>query len=152
MAVAAEPLQVTHEPNDHPIAFAIPGSVRLRYLVTAHARGHTLQGDGELLWRHDGNHYEARLEISAPLLPTRTQRSTGEITGAGLAPLRFSDKARSEQAAHFEWNQGKVSFSSNRPDAALMAGAQDRLSVMLQLAAMIAGDPEKFQPATTIEI
>jgi hypothetical protein len=135
-----------------PIAFAIPGSVRLHYKVTALSRQQLWQARGQLDWHHDGSSYEAKLEVSAPLLPTRTQRSTGNITAEGLAPLRFSDKARSEEAAHFERDKGKVSFSSNRPDAALMAGAQDRLSVMLQLAALIAGEPKKYPATATIEI
>ena len=112
---------------------AIPGSVRLHYKVSCAGAAWRWPAQGELLWRHDGETYEARLEISAPLLRARTQHSTGRITAEGLAPLRFSDKARSEEAAHFERDQGKVSFSSNRPDAPLLPGAQDRLSVLLQL-------------------
>lgn len=131
---------------------AIPGSVLLRYKVSAQTRGIALQGNSRLHWQHDGAAYEAKLELSGPLLPSRTQHSSGRITAEGLAPLRFSDKARSEEAAHFRRDEGKVSFSSNRPDAALMAGAQDRLSVMLQLASMIAGDPARFGPGATIII
>ena len=127
--------------------FSIPASIRLHYQVTATARQFRLQGDGELLWHHDGTNYEAKLEVSSPLLPRRIQHSTGLITAEGLAPLRFSDKARSEEAAHFLRDQGKVSFSSNRPDAALVAGTQDRLSVMLQLGAMVAGHPPRSRPA-----
>ena len=133
-------------------AFAIPRSMRLHYQVTALVRRQAWSGEGELVWHQDGESYEAKLEISAPLLPTRTQHSTGRITAEGLAPLRFSDKVRSEQAAHFERDKGKVSFSSNTPDAPLLPGAQDRLSVLLQLSAMIAGEPAKFPPATTISI
>ena len=106
-------------------------------------------GAGELLWRHDGERYDAKLEVSAPLLPTRVQQSTGSITADGLAPLRFSDRSRGEQAAHFQRDEGKVSFSSNRPDAPLLPGAQDRLSVLLQLGALIAGNPGKFRPDAT---
>ncbi len=134
------------------VALSIPGSMRLHYRVSASVRGISLAGQGELVWRHDGQDYEASLEVSAPLLPTRTQRSTGRITPEGLAPQRFSDKSRSEQAAHFRRDEGKVSFSNNQPDAPLLPGAQDRLSVLLQLGAMIAGDPQRFGPATTIAI
>jgi hypothetical protein len=131
---------------------AVAGSVLLRYKVTAHARNQLWHAGGELHWRHDGSEYEARLELSAPLFPSRVQQSSGRITAQGLAPLRFSDRARTEEAAHFQREEGKVSFSSNRPDAALMAGAQDRLSVLLQLGAFIAGDPKKFPPASTLVI
>jgi hypothetical protein len=134
------------------VPLSIPGSMRLHYRVSASVRGIGLTGQGELVWRHDGHDYEASLEVSAPLLPTRSQRSTGRITPEGLAPLRFSDKSRSEQAAHFQRDKGKVSFSNNQPDAPLLPGAQDRLSVLLQLGAMIAGDPQRFGPDTTIAI
>jgi hypothetical protein len=126
--------------------------VLLRYKVTAHTRSMLWHADSRLHWRHDGSGYEAKLELSGPLFPSRTQSSTGRITAEGLEPLRFSDKARTEEAAHFEREQGKVTFSSNRPDAALATGAQDRLSVLLQLGAMIAGDPRKFAPGATISI
>lgn len=154
-AAPAPPAQAPSMPREagpQTAAFTVPGSVRLHYKVSVNRRNQLWHGDGELLWRHDGEHYEAKLEVSAPLLPTRTQHSTGRITADGLAPLRFSEKSRSEEAAHFQRDQGKVSFSSNRPDAPLLAGAQDRLSVILQLGALIAGDPGKFGPDATIAI
>jgi len=126
--------------------------VRLHYQVSAHSHKLLWHGAGELLWRHDGEHYEAKLEVSAPLLPSRIQRSTGSITADGLAPLRFTDKSRSEQATNFQRDEGKVSFSNNQPDAPLLSGAQDRLSVMVQLGALVAGDPGKFGPGTAIAI
>ena len=135
-----------------PLTLAVPGSARLHYKVDLQFRGQTLQAAGELLWRHDGDSYDAKLELKAPFLPARVQRSTGRITPEGLAPLRFSDKRGSEEAAHFERDKGKVSFSSNRPDAPLLAGAQDRLSVMLQLAALIAGEPARFPAGTAVTI
>jgi hypothetical protein len=67
-------------------------------------------------------------------------------------PERFSDKFRSELAAHFNRQQGKVTFSANTPDAPLLAGAQDRLSVLIQLAALVASAPERFTSATTLTI
>jgi len=126
--------------------------MRLHYQVVAEVRGQTRSAAGELVWRHDGESYEATFEIGAPALPARTQRSTGRITAQGLAPLRFSDRGRTEQATHFLRDKGTVVFSSNRPDAPLLPGAQDRLSVLLQLAAMVAGQPAKFPPAATIAI
>jgi hypothetical protein len=134
------------------LAVAVPKSVLLHYQVTAHTRGLVLNAQGQLRWRQDGNEYEAKLELLGGLFPKRTQESTGRITAEGLAPQRFSDKARSEEAAHFQRDEGKVSFSSNRPDAPLMPGAQDRLSVMLQLGAMIAGNPKNFEPGATISL
>jgi hypothetical protein len=133
-------------------SFAIPGSMRLKYNITGEVKKFGYSARAELLWLHDGNSYDARLEVSAFLLGSRVQTSTGRITAQGLAPTRFGDKTRSELAAHFERDKGKISFSANTPDAPLLDGAQDRLSVFIQLGAMIAGDPFKFPPATTIAL
>lgn len=133
-----------------PTAFAIPGSVRLRYAVNGQSRGQGWAVNGQLQWRHDGSQYEAMLEYSAPLLPSRSQRSSGRITAAGLAPLRFSDRSRSEQATHFDRAGGQLVFSSNAPQQPLLPGMQDRLSVFLQLASMLAAAPEKFPEGSEI--
>jgi hypothetical protein len=132
--------------------FAIPPSTRLRYEVTAHWHGIPISGQARLDWRQDGKQYEARLEVTSPGLPSRVQRSVGRIGEEGLAPSYFSDKARSEQATHFEREQGRLVFSNNQPPAPLVAGMQDRLSVVLQLAAMVAGQPARFARGSEIAI
>jgi hypothetical protein len=131
---------------------AIPAPIRLHYEVVAQVRGVTVQGEARFAWRHDGQAYEATLEIEGPGLPTRTQRSTGQLTPAGLAPGYFVDKARGEQATHFDRDQGRLVFSNNRPQAALAEGMQDSLSVIVQLAALLAGDASRYPPGTHIAI
>lgn len=143
-ALAASVTAVPAGGDAVPTAFAIPGSVRLRYAVNGQSRGQGWTVTGQLQWRHDGSQYEAMLEYSAPLLPSRSQRSSGLITAAGLAPLRFSDRSRSEQATHFDRTGGQLVFSNNAPQQPLLPGMQDRLSVFLQLAAMLAAAPERF--------
>jgi len=128
---------------------ALSPPVRLNYTVQANKFPFSL--NSELLWSHNGTHFEARLEFSA-FGQSRVQTSRGEITPEGLAPTRFSDKFRSEVAAHFDRQKGKVTFSANTPDAPLLAGAQDRLSILVQLAAMVASQPEAYPEASTIAI
>ncbi len=130
-------------------AYTLPGSVRLKYQVTANKFPFSL--NSELLWQQNGATYEARLEFSA-FGQARVQTSRGQITPQGLAPLRFSDRFRSEVAAHFDRAKGKVTFSANTPDVPLLSGAQDRLSILVQLGAMIAGDPGHYPQATTIAL
>jgi hypothetical protein len=117
-------------------AFTLPGSLRLKYNVNGESKQMTYNARGELLWLQDGASYDARLEVGAFMAGTRTLTSAGRITTDGLKPTRFADKARREFAAHFEYDKGQVIFSANTPEATLLAGAQDRLSVMLQLGAM----------------
>ena len=128
---------------------ALPGSVRLKYKVDANK--FPFSASAELLWQQNGETYDARLELSV-FGQRRVQTSSGQITQGGLAPNRFSDKYRSEVAAHFDREKGKVTFSANTPDAPLLAGAQDRLSILVQLAAMFAGHPDRYPPATTITL
>jgi hypothetical protein len=59
---------------------------------------------------------------------------------------------RAEQAAHFDAERGVVSFSANTPDAVLQPGMQDRLSIFMQLAALVAADPAQFGPGTRITV
>jgi Protein of unknown function (DUF3108) len=134
------------------LALAIPASVRLLYEVTGLSRGKSWKLQGELLWKHDGSDYEATLASPTPVLPLRSLRSTGRITEQGLAPSRFSDKGRGERATHFERERGALIFSSNAPQLPLSTGVQDRLSVFLQLASMLAADPGKFPAGTGIAI
>ncbi|MDD2925990.1 DUF3108 domain-containing protein [Rhodoferax sp.] len=148
----AEPPAAPRPPRERPPSFsldALTGSTRLLYKIQANKFPYNL--NGELLWRHLGTSYNARLSFSA-FGQSRSQTSRGQITDVGLAPERFSDKYRSEVAAHFNYTQGKVTFSANTPDAPLLVGAQDRLSVLLQLGALVASEPERYGPGTTLTV
>ncbi|MES2183259.1 MAG: DUF3108 domain-containing protein [Pseudomonadota bacterium] len=135
-----------------PPPVGVPGSVRLLYNIEGFAKGLTYHARSELLWQQDGGRYEARLEISAFLIGSRVQTSTGRIGPAGLLPERFSDKARSEQATHFDYEGGRIVFSSNAPQVPLAPGAQDRLGLFLQLGALLAGDASRYPAGATITL
>ncbi len=149
-AVAAPPAPASAVPG-LPQVVSLPVPARMRYEVTAQRYGITLRGDAEMNWRHDGSTYEVQLEVRSGI-GSRTQRSTGRITEEGLAPDYFWEKTRNEQATHFERERGRVTFSNNRPAAPLVAGIQDRLSVVVQLSVLVAGDPTRFPAGTQIAI
>ena len=130
--------------------YLFPASTRLKYDVAGIVKGFKYYVSGDLQWLHDGSSYTARLEISHFLLGSRIQTSKGAMTSAGLEPQRFGEKVRSEVAAHFEREKGKVSFSANTPDAPLTPMAQDQVSIFVQLAAMLAADPPRFVPGTDL--
>lgn len=141
--VAPGPAAPAQAPASPDSVVQVPGSVVLKYDVTGTARGLEYHANSELSFQHDGHQYQARLNVSAFLVGSRTDSSQGTITGHGLEPQRYSLKTRTERAAHFERDKSRISFSSNRPEAALQPGAQDRLSILLQLAAVLAADPRK---------
>jgi hypothetical protein len=130
----------------------LPAAAQWHYAATALHRGVVLRGTAQLAWRPAGGEYEAVLQVNVPPLPARLQRSVGAITPEGLAPARFSDRTRSEEATHFDRGQGRIVFSSNRPETALQLGAQDRVSVLLQLAAIAAGDPARLSAGTVVAL
>jgi hypothetical protein len=131
-------------------AFKAPDSALLKYQVQGQAKGFNYWASAELNWQQDGKDYEARLEVSAFLLGSRVQVSKGTLGAEGLMPTRFGDKTRSELAAHFQRDKGIISFSANSPDAPLLKGAQDRLSVVLQLSTLLAADPTRFPTGTML--
>ena len=130
--------------------FIAPESTRLHYKVQGQAKGLNYWASAELNWQQDGKDYEARLEVRMFLLGSRVQVSKGSLGAEGLMPVRFGDKIRSELAAHFQRDKGLISFSANSPDAPLLKGAQDRLSVVLQLSSLLAADPARFPDGTML--
>ncbi len=133
----------------------LPGNATLSYDVKATRKGVSLPASSTLRFTQDGSTYDARLEIKALFVGSRTQTSKGLLDpGAGLQPLRFGDKAKAEQAAHFDRNRQPpvLRFSANTPDAPLQTHTQDRLSVLFQLAAMLGGEPKRFGAGSTVVI
>ena len=122
-------------------AISLPGSARLQYKVVGTSKGLNYFADAELNWSNTGSHYDATMKVSALFVGSRSMTSNGAVTPTGLAPTRFADKYKSELAAHFDADKGKVTFSANTPDVPWMEGAQDRVSVFLQLGGMLAAGP-----------
>lgn len=130
----------------------LPPPARLDFEVRGQAKRLQYSASAELVWQHDGQQYQARQEIRVLFLGSRAQTSVGEITPLGLQPRRFGDRSRSEKAAHFDFAQGQVTFSANNPAARIAPGAQDRLSVFLQLSAMLAAAPQAYPAGTRIQV
>jgi hypothetical protein len=131
---------------------ALPPSRVLSYQLTGMDKGLTYYANGELRWQHNDTAYELTLSVRAFLIGSRQWRSVGQIDATGLAPRRFSDSWRNERAAHFDREQQRVVFSSNSTPAPLQPGAQDQVSLYVQLAAAMAGEPERFAPGTRLQV
>ncbi|WP_395057496.1 DUF3108 domain-containing protein [Polaromonas sp.] len=133
-------------------ALTIPGSMRLKYGMTGRSRNMDYHASAQLDWLQDGEGYRASMVVGAFGLGERSMASSGQITGGGLAPTRFLDKSRSERAAHFQPDKGKITFSANSPDVPWLPGAQDRVSVFIQLASLLAGDPAKYPVGSSVSL
>ena len=122
----------------------------MKYNVVGQVKNLTYQATSELLWQTSGDNYEVVSKVSAFLIGSRSWTSVGKLTAAGLAPTRFSDKFKNEQAAHFEADKGKITFSANTPSVTWMPGAQDRVSVFIQAGAVLAAQPQAYPAGTAI--
>ena len=133
-------------------AMTLPGSAELKYKATGLSKGLTYHANTELAWYHDGTSYNARMTLSAFLVGSFVWSSTGQVTSEGLAPTRFAEKRRGEVAAHFEPDKGQIIFSANTPTVPWIKGAQDRATVFIQLAGMLAGDASAFPTGSSISL
>lgn len=142
------------EANLPPPIFVALNTGRHSYKVTFTKNGVSNQGDAEVRWQQDGEKYALNMLATYTLLIKTfnvfEQNSTGLMTPQGLQPLRFSDKRlnKSEVAAHFDYSAGKITFSANKPEAPLLEGAQDRVSVIWQLAGLLAAQPARYPPGS----
>ena len=150
---ASAPAAPPAGPSPTPVtAMALPASARLDYKMTGGSKRLTYYAKGEMDWQNKGRRYDARMTVSALFIGSRTMSSTGQIGNDGLAPNRFSDKSRTEVAAHFEPDKGRISFSANTPAVPWTQGSQDRVSVFLQLGGMLAGNPAGFPIGANISM
>ena len=159
----AEP---TAEPTTEPVAVAaapasregeiplyrtlFPPPLTLHYVLSRGA----LSGTGELQWRPAGDRYELRLDGRLAGINVLLQTSQGGFDDAGIAPLRFTDQRmrRDVKAANFQREVGKITFSGPSTEFPLLIGTQDRLSWMIQLAAVAAAEPQRLAPGGKVAL
>lgn len=135
-----------------PQKLVFPPAARLIYDGKGEEKGFLkYTAGGELLWAPEGTRYNAKLEITFLMARLRTWTSKGDLSEAGLEPARFGDKPRgAEQATQFQRDKGIISFGGNNPDVPLQPGAQDKLSAILQLSAMVGGAPNRYGSGSVI--
>jgi hypothetical protein len=126
----------------------LPPAATLRYEVS---RG-MLHGTGDLVWRPQADRYELKLDFKLSGLTILSQASSGAFDAAGIAPVRFTDQRfkRGTTAANFQREADKITYSGSASEFALRSGAQDRLSWMMQLAAIVAAEPQLAKPGAKV--
>jgi Protein of unknown function (DUF3108) len=124
-------------------ATRLPPPGTWRYQLT---RG-IASGEALMSWKPDEQQrYELKLEGFVAGISVLDWVSSGAIDHAGIAPDRFVIRRRGKdsQAANFQRDAGKITFSGPTHEVPLIAGAQDRLTWMLQLPAVIEAAPQRF--------
>ncbi len=100
-------------------------------------------GRAELDWQPSGAHYHLTMQGHAKDAPQLSWTSVGGLDHTGLAPLRHTEsrRGRDVRAVNFQRDAGRVTFSGPQIEYPLVPGGQDRLSWMVQLAAVMAANP-----------
>ncbi|HQC97737.1 MAG TPA: hypothetical protein PK306_18705 [Aquabacterium sp.] len=146
-AAVTDPLAdatTTAAPDGEPpplYATRVPPPATLFYALRHNGRA----GSAVLAWAHDGTAYRLTLDAQGddgrPLL---AQASSGGFDANGLAPERFVDRRAGgrQRAANFRREPGpgggRISYSGPGHAHPAWPGAQDRLSWLAQLAAILA--------------
>lgn len=122
-------------------ATRVPPPVTLHYTLRLNGR----EGQAVLAWQHDGSAYRLTLDAQgADGRPLLAQASSGGFDAHGLAPERFVDRRAGgrQRAANFRRGTGqdsaRITYSGPGHAHPAWPGAQDRLSWLAQLAAILA--------------
>jgi hypothetical protein len=120
-------------------ATVLPAPFEARYLVQ---RG-LASGRAELRWQHQNERYELSLRTTAFGAQALSWASVGAVDDHGLAPERHTESRRNKElrAVNFQRDRGRITFSGPPAQYPLVAGAQDRLTWMVQLPAILQANP-----------
>jgi hypothetical protein len=128
----------------------LPPPLRLRYSVR---RGEA-QSEAELTWRPAPGRYSLSWRGAAANGQALGRDSQGALQGHGIEPERYTEsrRGREQRAVNFQREAGQITFSGPQRRVPLSAGAQDRLSWMLQLSGVMAADPSLASPGRGVSM
>ena len=139
-------------------ANAPPSSDLALELERIDAKGTLWHGVAEMSWQRDGGRYAMRVDAGISMIVTRlnllSMESEGSIDDSGFVPRMATEKRRGrpQTATHFNGEQGSITFSASQNAAPLVAGAQDKATLPLQLAAIARADPAQFEGGLEITV
>lgn len=115
-----------------------PTDAQWQYDVSGSSKGFSYQATATMRWRLAQQRYDVQLSLGAFLVGSRSQHSQGKVAPQGLQPERFVDKARRERQLNFDWATRSVQSPDQPGGRPVAEGTQDRLSVFMQLASLLA--------------
>lgn len=152
VASAAEP--VAPPPARDAEAKVYPTRIARSFTVLYQMQRGGIRGSGEFAWKRTGDAYEAHLKGTVAGLALLNWASRGGFDAAGVAPERYVEKrlTKSAREATFVRSESRIDFSGSAPDIPLVPGAQDRVSWLVQLQAILTADPAKAKAGGRVVI
>ncbi|GAC1435615.1 MAG: hypothetical protein NVSMB6_32240 [Burkholderiaceae bacterium] len=134
---------------------SLPPSARLAYEIRYSTRGNITRGTSVIDWEAESARYAVRGVVTKFGIQLSSFRSEGTIDTAGIEPALYAEKnlRRREMNTHFlRGERNAISFSASTDAYPLVAGAQDRASVLWQLAGIARGDSTLIKPGTVLDV
>ncbi|MFM0732540.1 DUF3108 domain-containing protein [Paraburkholderia sediminicola] len=130
------------------VKFSVPPSGELQYDTFYNG---VRNQPGTIHWTSTAQSYEMVVSVPLPFVGTFVYSSHGRIDAFGLAPDQYVEKRgrRPEDVAIFNRTDKKIAFTRTPATLPLPDGAQDRFSMVMQLAALVRGDPAAYKPGVT---
>jgi hypothetical protein len=128
--------------------FDVPPSGELRYDTLVNGM---MNQTGTIHWTNDGQHYEMIVSIPLPFVGPYVYSSKGHIDRFGIAPEQYSEQRgrRAADVTIFNRETKQVVYTRTPANQPLADGAQDRFSVVMQLASLVRGAPDTYKPGVT---
>jgi len=106
---------------------------------------------GTISWITDGQSYDLVVSIPIPFVGKFSYLSHGHVDAFGLAPDRYAEQrgSRGRDETAFDRTTKHITFTRVPDSLALPNGAQDRFSMVFQLASLVRGDPARYTPGVT---
>lgn len=154
-AAAPPPPPAAPEARRYVVDMPPPAKITLDVARTD-ADGTEWSGEALLAWQLNADSYRIQIEAGIRVVFARVNlvvlKSDGAVAATGFAPITMTEKRRGRAmtATHFNWGKGVITFSASEATHQLPAGAQDKASIPLQLAAIARGDPKQLTGAIDI--
>ncbi|NPT44759.1 DUF3108 domain-containing protein [Paraburkholderia sp. 1N] len=130
------------------VKFSVPPSGELQYDTFYNG---VRNQPGTIHWTSNAQNYEMVVSVPLPFVGTFVYSSHGRIDAFGLAPDQYIEKRgrRPEDVAIFNRTDKQIVFTRTPATLPLPDGAQDRFSMVMQLASLVRGDPGAYKPGVT---
>jgi hypothetical protein len=134
----------------HGLKFSVPPSGDLQYDTFYNG---VRNQPGTIHWSSDGQRYEMVVRVPLPFVGEFSWTSKGRVDAFGLAPDQYIEKRghRPSDVTIFNRTDKQIVFTRTPNSLALPDGAQDRFSMVMQLASLVRGNPDAYKPGVTRE-
>ena len=154
----------------------LPRPAEMTYQATVTQGSRMVALPSTINWRHDGQFYDLRWALYGPAIGDRSRFATGLVTARGLAPVTARSMETDAYNLTFDYAQSRLrneplpsasasadatppapaasAESADNPSGGdvLPPGAQDPLSVLIELGALIAGNPAQYPAGSRISL